>query len=319
MLFSIIFTLSISFLCVKSDYDYNNQKSTHFSEPSIIDGINIQYSLSFYNRSILNFGNLSYNTTLKMSKGECLNILNIGGSISCGGYTPSLKHHDSAHGINGAYPIILEKYLNTMWPCMRGNQQGRHKVNNWCVGGRPTMSWVDEVVGARSGEPQVLLNADIILVETSVNDVEEGRDQALKAKESPVSHLRKVTELFIKILSKLPQGPSIIYIGSSTREKAWRLPQPRTGDSVANHLPVTNYYHIPYVSTIDAIGPFVTDESMHWFTNTFLVDTCCHPTKTGHCIIAALIYNMLQLHRDAATNDDEYIHNAYINYYNKQP
>ena len=266
-------------------------------------------SPSFYNSSILNFGNLSYNTTLKLSNGECLNILNIGGSISCGGYTPSLKHHDSAHGINGAYPIILEKYLNTMWPCMRNNQQGRHKVNNWCVGGRPTMSWVDEVVGARAGEPQVLLNADIILVETSVNDVEEGRDQALKAKESPISHLRKVTELCIKILSKLPQGPSIIYVGSSTREKAWRSAQPRTGDSVANHLPVTNYYHIPYwyVSAIDAIGPFVTDESMHWFTNTYLVDTCCHPTKAGHRIIAALIYNMLHLHRDAATNDDEYI------------
>ena len=311
----IIVILASCFLHVRSDYDYY-KKSKHFTEPSIIEGMNIQYNPSFLNKSVLNFGNLYFNTTLKMSKGECLNILNIGGSISGGG--SAQNHHDNPQGSYGAYPTILERYLNSMWPCMRDNQRGTHKVTNWWAGGRPTISWVDEIVGARMGQPEILLQADIILVETSVNDVEEGRDQAVKAREDPVSHLRKVTELFIKILSQIPQGPCIIYVGSSTREKAWRLPQPRTGDSVANHLPVTNYYHVPYVSTIDAIGPFVTDESLHWFSNVFLADTCCHPTKTGRRIIAAVIYNILQLHREAATNDDEYVHSAHINYYDKQ-
>ena len=319
MLLTIALVLSVCF-CVKSDYDYYRglEKSKHLFD-SNVDGMNIQYSLAFFNRSILNFGNLSFNTTLKMSKGECLNILNIGGSVSCGSSLLHTVHYDMPHGKQDAYSPILEKYLNSMWPCMRDNHSGTHMVTNWCGNGRPTASWVDEVVGTRMGEPKVLLDVDIILVDTSVNDVEEGRNQANKAKEDPVNHLKKVTELFIKILSKLPQRPSLIYVGSSTRDKTWRSPRSRTGDSVAVHLPVTNYYHVPYVSTMDALGPFVTDESLQWFLNAFLADVCCHPTKTGHRIIAAVILNMLQLHKEAATNDGEYIRIARTNYYDKQP
>ena len=315
----LIFILPLLLLCIKGDYE----KSKYLFEPFIIDGIDIRYSQVFFNRSILNFGQLSLNTTLKMNRGECLNILNIGGSVSCG-MSLNANHYDNPHGKNGAYSTFLEKYLNTMWPCMRDHKNSKHKVTNWCVGGRPTVSWVDEVVGSRMNEPHVLFNADIILVDTSVNDMNEGRDQAVRAKEDPDSHLKKVTELFIKILSKLPQGPSIIYVGSSTRvhgqHTTWRSTGPRTGDSVYTHLPVTNYYHVPYVSIIDSMTPFLTEESQKWFTNVFLADYCCHPTKSGHRMVAAIIYNILQSHRDAAVgDDDEYIHNAHINYYDKPP
>ena len=317
---SIIILTCLLFLYVRGDYD-NNKKSQHYSESSTIDGLDIRcvFSPSFYNKSILNLGQLSLNTTLKLNKGECLNILNIGGSVSCG-MSLNDNHYDHPHGKNGAYSFFLEKQLNTLWPCMRNHEHSLHKVTNWCVGGRTTISWVDEMVGSRMGEPEILNDVDIILAETSVNDVNEGRDQALKAKENPENHIKKATELFIRILSKLPQGPSIIYVGSSTRDMSWRSPRPRTGDSVATHLSVTNYYHIPYVSTIDALGPFVTDDSLQWFLIVYLVDTCCHPTKTGHHIIAGIIYNILHVHKGAAVrNNNEYIHNIYINYYNKPP
>ena len=312
----VIIILCFLILYVRGDYD--NKKSKHYYETSTIDGLDVRFTLSpsFYNKSILNLGQLSYNTTLKLSKGECLNILNIGGSISCGSSTVD-NHYDHPHGKNGAYSIFLERQLNTLWPCTRNNEHGIHKVTNWCYGGRTTASWIDAVVG----EPQSLFDTDVILVETSVNDVNEGRDQARRANESPENHIKKATELFIKILSKLPQGPSIIYVGSSTRDMTWRSPRQRTGDSVSTHLPVTNYYHIPYVSAIDALGPFVSDDSLQWFLKVYLVDTCCHPTKTGHHIIAALIYNILHVHKETAISNNykEHIHNTYINYYNKPP
>ena len=271
----------------------------------------------------MHFGSLSYNTTLKLSNGECLNVLNIGGSISCG---HSLHHHpDNPHGKNDAYPTFLERYLNTMWPCKRDNHHGVHKLSNWCYGGRPTVSWIDEVVSTRMGEPKVLFNADIILIDTSLNDLKEDMSRYSDVtKNDSEGYVKKVTELFIKILSKLPQGPSLIYVGSGTRvhdeHTPWRKKQTRTGDAVATHLPVTNYYHIPYVSIMDAMGPFVTEESLQWFSNIFTADNYCHPTKTGHRMDAAIIYNILQLHRDAATsNDDEYMHNAHIDYYDKPP
>lgn len=71
----------------------------------------------------------------------------------------------------------------------------------------------------------------------------------------------------------------------------------RDGDRVRSQLQVAKYYDIPYVSVVDAFGPFLTENIAEWFYHVYRSDNCCHITKTGHKIMANLIVNMINEHK----------------------
>lgn len=186
-------------------------------------------------------------------------------------------------------------------PCFdssENNSQSGHVVNNHCVAAVGTDFWVDEITQAihskKSKLHTNLMLADIVVVETAVNDVADLRTDAHLHHSDPEMQIVTFTELLVNVLLSMQNRPSIIFLGASSRVVGHGLRL--QGDSVHAHLRVTKYYDIPHVSAIDGIGPFESEDMQRWFYKVFRVDNCCHITVTGHKIVSQMMLKFLLWH-----------------------
>ena len=152
------------------------------------------------------------------------------------------------------------KVLNDKWPCTTSTPSGKnnHVVKNLCSSGAPSEHWPDYLLRIQNGETNFkaeydhIYNADIFLIETAVND-ELGTEsyKMNKWNISPIDYIKKQTELITHMISNLPNKPSIIYVGASTRLQSglwYDIRNTRTTDSVYIHKELTTYYNLPYLS-----------------------------------------------------------------------
>ena len=246
-------------------------------------------------KSILNMGELTKKTHDTIKNNQCLKIVAFGGSITVGGspaddvgpgcnYTcvPASWKFDRPKGVQDAWPKHLSTLLNNYGPCVGG----QHTVENLGVSGQAIDYWVEQltrVAGDESNLHNSVFSADIVIVESSVNDV--GLD---------TTRISKDAELLILVLLK--RNISVIFTGSSSR-KLWNESSPRSeqSDTVSSHLSVAKHHRVPLISPVDALGPFLTEEAATFFIEIFRVDYCCHISVTAHRIIAHFIFHFLQL------------------------
>lgn len=263
------------------------------------DPIEININPTMLRKATINYGSLTYETRLKIVNNECLNIVVIGGSVSC--YRTLSVYSDG-------YADKFEKLLNHHFPCNRTIEserfkQPRHTVVNHCQHAMPTDVFVQKYLESRAigwdekGFGADLKESDLIVVETAVNDIHEGAQHGLHFSD-PKIYVKKQTELLILLFQNISSHPSLIYLGSSTRTKApfGCSSATRNGDAVVIHSEITKYYNVPHISLVDGMCPFSDERSIRWFNTYFKADEHSHPSKSGHSLIAALLSSFFFQH-----------------------
>ena len=210
---------------------------------------------------------------------QCTRVLVLGGSISAG------------HGVGGlpnAYPTRFTKWLNDAFPCASAatGGRGRHKLVNRAVPATGSNYWFSKVSQFASTP------FDLVLVEFSINDMDEGCSKStmsksdevkLKGREGvPKCAISVYTEALIRNLMRLPSHPAILYLetgalskgfdalfpaesgatpGAFVRGLPWGFPTAIGAEASREHFGVCQYYGVPVVSLLDALYPSVVKAS----------------------------------------------------------
>lgn len=131
-----------------------------------------------------------------------------------------------------------------------------------------------------------LLSADLLLVETSINDgpvcFGQGCWEALWPETQKVAHAH--TELLIRLVRALPHPPSIMYVGlrwkgaywveaaNKTLLPVWRGESyPRKCDGVYAQLAVTHPLGVAHVSPWDGLLAAAPPPDDEWFASTYAI------------------------------------------------
>lgn len=261
---------------------------------------------SMVNKSLLSIGPIQWS-----SRKECLYVVTLGGSITCG-------HGDPGTGGAGgdkrfAWPMTLEKLLNKHIPCQSAETGNKHVVNNICAGGVASDYWVERLVEWKQKETEIFTKADIIFVDTATNDIFDipepnvpwGGDLWLKRgkefqkgadKDSEVfKRIKGLTEQIILLTrTQYRKSPDVVYLELSWNNviEIAKLLENYNGpkSAVNQQLEVATYYGIPYISVVKAIAE---DLAFHDFLKTYRVGDCCHLTKAGSVLAANIIFRGL--------------------------
>jgi hypothetical protein len=258
-----------------------------------LHSIPLKYTMmSAFNQSIMNSGNArdpSYLALLDkmVYRKQCITVIVIGGSISCGG-TRNHKRLNGPKSLKDAYPNKLEALLNAQFSGCSHPRLKQHVVDNRCHGGSGTGHFVD-AVSAWKYDPShydTVGSADLIIVETAVNDYEFP------------NQIRAAAELLLRVLQEVKSreksdiGPALLYLGVSTvSREPWRA----RGDSVLDQLFVTKAYGVPHLGVMDAFLPMRSRLEQYWFNDIYKGDDKTHLSTCGHGIVAGYLISFLQL------------------------
>jgi len=184
MMIIILLIISISNIFAHNDdnyADFSPIKKNNSINAKIVGTLR---STKILSKSLLNTGNhfLGNSYEFKLKNSLCLNIVVIGGSVTCG-MTYKSSHPDRPNGKQDAWPASLGNILNANLECKSengNNANNQHQIHNLCVGAVATDYWVDKVsnsMHSQNSENALMFSyiktADIIIVETSINDVAE--------------------------------------------------------------------------------------------------------------------------------------------------
>ena len=191
--------------------------------------------------------------------------------------------------MDDAWPNWLEALINLKYgkTCINpGNPRkfGYHRVVNYCQPGEGTNYWIDKIGEYRTDPNHALHYADMVIVESAVNDIDKNP-----------ARVAATTEILVRLLLALPNKPGLLYLGSSTRHflsKPWT--DPTVGNGVVAQWPVAEAYKIPYLSMAHGFSGLNTKEKRRWFLEDYIVDVCCHVTRLGHKLIAYNVFALLQ-------------------------
>ena len=249
-------------------------------------------------------------------------VVVLGGSVSCAqnqgkrrdpDVTAPPKSYPVDPTNEAAWPNQLQRLLRSC-PIARGAATAQ--VLNFCANGEGSDSWLAGVGAALTNGHQVrweaLRRADIVLVETGMNDVKELMDttyrynfagmndvKGLMDRESPRGEPRQrqsvevYTEALARVLLALPKGPLLLWVEASTRPSRSSVNR-RTlvrVDAAASHWNVLRRYGIGQVSALDAIGAMPGGGAPFFFSH-FVQDEA-HPSRLGHRMVASLVASHL--------------------------
>ena len=187
-----IFTSTFMFIvlcCAKFSYgvDLKVVENFYSTVEKIVNSssASIELTPDVFAKSVLNLGDIEMFSTFMnaIAKKQCTKIVTIGGSI-CGGM-------ETAHRKESAFPKILVRYLNDFYPC-NDNPNG-HEDFNECINANGSPTFIDLIMQSRNSltkeslennnksnsnedyspfTKHLLFSADLVLVDTSVNDVD---------------------------------------------------------------------------------------------------------------------------------------------------
>lgn len=272
-------------------------------------------------------------TAIKEKK--CLRVIAIGGSITMGA-SHNAKHPDRPRGPEDAYPVQLKRYLDHTFPCSdpKGHQvlnRGVYAVtSDYWVDKLADALHTSSAGGVASVDPSPLpidmnvptnvaqfsaelSSAHLVVVDTSVNDafdlVNQARggifNSAVAADDTlpdDAQRSAKLNEIIaIMLLSRMPAdtdaspGRGVVFLGTSSHNNAWSGGL-RTSDTSHAQIPIAVHYGFPFVSAMEAFGPFDTPSRAAWFLDDYRTDGCCHVTSTGHAMLARLLMHAISVH-----------------------
>jgi hypothetical protein len=280
-------------------------------------------TVATFNKAILNLGDIwsqpwqSLHQKLKGpddgsgAKGSvCLVIMVLGGSISCG-HTSNSHRADAPTSMTDSFGAHLETILNENYPCnaswphnsvsvgSRKKSLSKHEVHNRCEGGSGTSHWIDVVASWKSDPTDAIHAADLILIDTAVNDYEFQHK------------LRGSTELLVRLLesvndqtnnnsslTSVRHRPALLWISvsstSNSKLLSTGLPENR-GNSALEHLHVTSAYGISHVSIIDAFHPMDSQVKRYWFDDIYKGDKSTHLSKYGPYLVSGYLFYFIEL------------------------
>jgi hypothetical protein len=237
---------------------------------------------------------------------ECLVVMLLGGSISCA-HTTNLRRADAPSSMTDSFAAHFETLLNRNYPCNntarphdfagRKKSLSKHEVHNRCEGGSGTSHWIDIVATWKSDPTDAIHMADLILIDTAVNDYEYQHK------------LRGSTELLVHVLESVNDsnnistdshgnGPALLWISlssmSNSKLLSTGLPENR-GNSALEHLHVTTAYGISHVSVIDAFDPLDSEVKRYWFDDIYKGDKKTHLSKYGHYLVSGYLFYFIEL------------------------
>lgn len=295
-----------------------SQEYLNFTLPPMPHPTDININPNTLRKATINYGSLTYETKRKIINNECLNIVVIGGSVSCFHFAQrdARWHDDFPWFDKDGYAEKFENMLNEHMPCNRTKMSSfwkpnKHMVANHCQAATPTNVFVQKYLESKSGAWDAggfglnMKEVDLIIVETAMNDINEGAESGRKEFTDPTIYIKKQTELLILLFQNISTHPSMIYLGASTRFQQLHLDQNpiygcelknRWGDAVYIHSELTKYYDIPHVSVIDGMCPFYNEKARRWLEWYFNADVHGHPTKSGHTLIASFVASLFFQH-----------------------
>jgi lysophospholipase L1-like esterase len=267
-----------------------------------------------------------------LERGTCLKIAVLGGSNTC-------KQHSFANTLqpymNAAFPCTSEPSaawkspLPQVFPPVPANSSA---VFNLCLGGMGSAHWVSELSwvlanaaqnvtlaqqlvkpatyddGVRASFEARLLLADLVVVETSVNDMrrwccEPGCYDAVYAENAQLS--QRDMEILARQLNALPGSPAVMVTGivsiclnwngtETEPERRWN--HPRTSDMLDAQHKVLRHYAVPVVSPLDGLAAHSPPLPDSWFQESYRSaydgkPDSVHVSNDGHALIARFIVN----------------------------
>jgi hypothetical protein len=264
---------------------------------------------SAYRRSILNIGEGGQYARLKAklaSKEDPVTIVTLGGSISCA-VTYGKWHPDSPRGdLKNAWPAFLEIFLK------RQGNSPHINIHNLCLSGSGTNVFVDRILEWREDRTHVIHRADLVIVETVANDVEDlsknmlenrygygvnvqhfnktseeaagsaGGSSQHEKSESERDSIAQETEMLARLLLLLPNRPALLWVGTSSRTSS-------VCSALSSHLKVTVPYGIPHLDMLHSMGSLDTKMQIEWYTHIYRSDGV-HITKFGHRMVAFYVF-----------------------------
>lgn len=250
-------------------------------------------SVEAYRSSVLSFGqHKSFsNIDTILEHNEPFTMVVLGGSVSCAKRSPHSRWH----------PDSTDEYLPNAWPTqLEGMLRKKHKssnitMTNLCMGAVGSNIWVDKMLEWRNDPYHIIFDADLIFVETAVND--EGLDTNRYGLQG--DPIKQETEMLIRLLKLLPKKPYLIWVGASSRTN-------NPSESILSQLNVTVPYLIPLIDIVHSFVPLQTPLQFYWYNNIFKVDVA-HLTKTGNRILAFYIFTFMnQLIKEKVLIKDQY-------------
>ena len=235
----------------------------------------------------------------KLKTHSPLTVAVFGGSVSCGrNMAPSHIRPDRLCATynrtqvymeckHEAYPARIQQALDILYPVRVGGNHstkatGSHRVLNFCHSGMGT----DKVVTVVAARHKELLEADLVIVETSSNDVNE-----LAAAHSDPGAIVQYTEILVRQLLWLSNRPAIVYLHA-----AWRISPEKPPfhiDAAEQHRHVLDYYNIPQVSVMAVFQPLYSAAQRKWVREVYFNDKW-HPSRIGHFMIASILVFILR-------------------------
>eukprot|EP00887_Chlorella_sp_A99_P007721 scaffold20.g7721.t1 len=221
--------------------------------------------------------------------GRAHSVAVLGGSVSFG---------RGARTANASYPHVFMRWLADAFPAA-------HSLKNAAI---PAST---SGVAAACLEALVPANASLVVLEYSINDIAGlgfGHEQVLGGEKNV---LRRAYELLLRKLLAMPSRPAVVMLhhwchytavrGDGTRG-AFEQP-----DTEGDYTLLAQYYDIPALSVraaalplmragargfrVDVFGaPSLPEEAQNEF---FYIDPC-HPTNSGHQVLADLLIHMVQ-------------------------
>ena len=104
------------------------------------------------------------------------------------------------------------------------------------------------------------------------------------------------TEVLLHQLKALPKQPFLMWVTAAWKDFEYG----RAHSAEAEHLSILRRYDVPHLSVLQAVTPPIdatteTKDAITRFLYRIYFADCCHPTRTGHKIIAALVVRRLLL------------------------
>lgn len=217
---------------------------------------------------------------LRRKLGECerdLTIVALGGSVSCGRNTERTRsdhlcpEQDRLYECKEqSFPALLGQAIATRRQALCGGGGdggdggdggggiGTVRVMNHCrsaAGSNFFVSWI-------ASSPDAFHNADLVVVETSTNDVHETlRDHKERfgntvqgGEMNITSQVQGWTELLARMLLALPSRPALVWAAAAWRDWEPDKEPPYHYCAVDMHRPVLAHYAIPQLSMLKVVG-----------------------------------------------------------------
>lgn len=303
--------------CEKPVIFSDNSYKYFYSPREKFDEKNVYINPRLIRKANLVLGEFPSHVEKRIREGICLNIVIFGGSNACGSSMNSTNPESPGYfetGFQNIYPegsfsMRLFNLLNTSWPCVveprhingikpfpKRNirfhgSSNTHQVSNLCYpagGSDVTLSTLSHLRSNSTHEYDVksisaILSADIIIIESSLNDY-----KLIKRK-----GVQFYGEMLYRYFNTLPNKPGMLYLEMISGGNLAINDESRHADSTLHHYKVAKYFNIPLISVLDSIGPGHSAKSVEFFNQEYRADDCCHASKTGHQLVAALLFKYL--------------------------